>query len=41
MAGYNEILRRIEPEQILCYNPPFPEMQGNIVYVDYEQGRFV
>lgn len=36
MAGYNEMLRRIEPEKIICYNTPFPEMQGNIVYVDYE-----
>lgn len=36
MAGYNEMLRRIEPERIICYNTPFPEMQGNIVYVDYE-----
>ena len=41
MAGYNEILRRIEPENIICYNTPSHEMQGNIVYVDYEQGRFV
>ena len=32
MAGYNEILRRIEPEKIICYNTPFPEMQGNIVW---------
>ncbi|MFR4758214.1 MAG: DUF4417 domain-containing protein [Evtepia gabavorous] len=29
MAGYNEMLRRIEPEKIICYNTPFPEMQGN------------
>jgi len=36
MAGYNEMLHRIEPEKIICYNTPFPEMQGNIVYVDYE-----
>lgn len=36
MAGYNEMLRRIEPEKIICYNTPFPEMQGNIIYVDYE-----
>ncbi len=28
MAGYNEMLRRIEPERIICYNTPFPEMQG-------------
>ena len=30
------MLRQIEPERIICYNEPFPEMQGNIVFVDYE-----
>ena len=37
---YNEMLRRIEPEKIICYNTPFPEMQGNIVYVDYERSSW-
>lgn len=36
MAGYNELLRRIAPEKIICYNTPFPEMQGDVVHVDYE-----
>lgn len=36
MAGYNEMLRRIEPEAVICYHEPFPEMEGNIVYVNYE-----
>ena len=36
MAGYNEMLRRIEPETIICYHYPFPEMQGNILFVDYD-----
>lgn len=40
MAGYNEMLRRIEPEKIICYNTPFPEMQGNIVCVDYERSSW-
>ena len=40
MAGYNEMLHRIEPEKIICYNTPFPEMQGNIVYVDYERSSW-
>lgn len=31
MAGYNEMLRRIETEKIICCNTPFPEMQGDIV----------
>ncbi len=40
MAGYNEMLRQIEPEKIICYNTPFPEMQGNIIYVDYERSSW-
>ncbi len=40
MAGYREMLRRIEPERIICYNTPFPEMEGNIVYVDYERSSW-
>lgn len=40
MAGYNEMLRQIEPERIICYNTPFPEMQGNIVCVDYDRSSW-
>ena len=40
MAGYNEMLQRIEPEKIICYHTPFPEMQGNIIYVDYERSSW-
>ena len=36
MKGYNEMLRRIEPETILCYHTPFDEMKGNIVPIDYD-----
>lgn len=36
MKGYNEMLRRIEPSKIICYSEPFPEMQGDIIYIDYE-----
>ncbi len=36
LKGYNEMLKRIEPERIVCYNTPFPEMEGNIVFVDYD-----
>jgi len=28
--------RRIEPEVIICYHVPFPELEGNIVHVDYD-----
>lgn len=36
MTGYNEMLKRIEPETIICYHYPFPEMAGNILFVDYD-----
>lgn len=36
MKGYEEMFRRIEPSKIICYSEPFPEMQGDIIYVDYE-----
>ncbi len=36
MKGYNEMLRRVEPELVICYNTPFPEMTGNILFVDYD-----
>lgn len=36
LKGYNEMLKRIEPELIICYNTPFPEMEGNILFVDYD-----
>jgi len=34
MQGYNEMLRRINPEKIICYGKPFDEMKGDIVEVD-------
>ncbi len=39
MHGYNEMLNRIEPEAIICLGSPFPEMEGNIVIVDYSSSR--
>ena len=40
MAGYKELLRRVEPEKIICYHTPFPEMEGDIVYVDYDRSSW-
>ena len=40
ITGYNEMLRRIEPEKIICYYTPFPEMQGDIIYVDYDRSSW-
>ena len=36
LKGYNEMLKRIEPELVICYNTPFPEMEGIILFVDYD-----
>lgn len=35
MNGYNEMLKRLNPEIILCYDKPFPEMKGNVIYINY------
>ena len=40
LTGYREMLQRIEPEKIICYHTPFSEMEGNIVYVDYERSSW-
>lgn len=41
MLGYNEMLRRIEPEHIICFGKPFEEMKGNLIVVDYVESRKV
>ncbi len=41
MRGYSEMLKRIEPEKIICFGEPFKEMEGNIVVVDYRESRKV
>lgn len=40
LTGYKEMLLRIVPEKNICYNTPFQEMQGDIVYVDYERSSW-
>ena len=40
LTGYKEMLRQIEPERIICYHTPFEEMEGNIVYVDYNRSSW-
>ena len=41
MRGYNELLDRLQPEKIIVFGTPFPEMSGNIVSVDYRSSRKV
>lgn len=30
MLGYNEMIKRIKPSLVLCYDEPFPSMKGNV-----------
>lgn len=41
LAGYNEMIKRIQPTAIICFGKPFAEMQGNIIVVDYLLSRKV
>ncbi len=41
MRGYNAMLEKIEPEAVICLGEPFPEMDGNIIKVDYISSRKV
>lgn len=41
MRGYTYMLDVIEPEAVICFGSPFPEMKGNIVAVDYLSSRKV
>ncbi|MCR5309805.1 MAG: DUF4417 domain-containing protein [Lachnospiraceae bacterium] len=39
LRGYNQMLSRIEPEAIICFGPPYTEMEGNLIVVDYMKSR--
>lgn len=41
LRGYHAMLERIEPCAIICYGTPFPEMEGNLIVVDYLSSRKV
>lgn len=41
LRGYNAMLERILPSQIICFGTPFEEMEGNIIPVDYIESRKV
>lgn len=43
LAGYDEMLNRLQPETIICYGNPFQEMDGNILsypYSAFRKGEF-
>ena len=35
MRGYQEMIKRIEPEAIICFGESFPDMTGNIIKIAY------
>lgn len=39
LRGYDAMLEAIEPETVLVFGAPFPEMKGNLVVVDYRASR--
>ena len=41
LRGYNAMLEKIEPSAIIVFGSPFPEMDGNIIPVDYRSSRKV
>lgn len=41
MRGYEVMRDKLNPETIICFGDPLPEMQGNIVSVDYRASRKV
>lgn len=41
MRGYNAMLEKLIPKSIVVFGTPFPEMEGEIISVDYLQSRKV
>ena len=41
MRGYSAMLEKVQPETVIVLGTPFPEMQGNIIAVDYRKSRKV
>ena len=41
LRGYNAMLEKLNPESIIVFGTQFPEMQGNIIAIDYRQSRKV
>jgi hypothetical protein len=41
LRGYNAMLEKLSPSNIICFGTPFSEMEGNIISVDYLSSRKV
>lgn len=41
MRGFDAMQKKVNPSAVICLGEPFPDMQGNIVAVDYLKTRRV
>lgn len=41
MHGYHVMMERLRPSKVICFGDPFPEMEGNLITVDYRASRKV
>ena len=41
LRGFYAMIEKINPSKIICFGTPFPEMQGNLVVVEYRNSRKV
>lgn len=41
MKGYIQMIDQLKPSAVICFGQPFPEMEGNIIPVDYISSRKV
>lgn len=39
LRGFEEMKKRIDPERILCYDRPFPEMERQVIWIPYTRGE--
>lgn len=35
LSGYNEMIKRINPNEIICYGKPFEEIANEVIFIDY------
>lgn len=39
LSGYRAMLKRLDPEAVICFGKPFDEMGGKLIVVDYLDSR--
>lgn len=37
LLGYREMLKQLTPELVLCFDEPFPEMEENTIFINYNR----